>query len=106
VQDVDVDSPLGQGIRGEAVELTYGADSFGPPSRDSIVLKRIRVDDPARSYLEEASSDPPGFADLSSGTTSSDQNQFHSWTASLRHNGFLIQIQGADAICCCGPRGS
>jgi hypothetical protein len=26
----------------------------------------------------------------------SGQNQFRSWTASLRHDGFLVQIQGPD----------
>jgi hypothetical protein len=96
LQDVDVDSPLGRGIRGQALEVTYGAGGFGPPRRDSIVLTQIRADDPARSYLEEASTTPPGFADLHSGMTGSGQNQFRSWTASLRHDGFLVQIQGPD----------
>jgi hypothetical protein len=96
LQDVDVDSPLGRGIRGQALELTYGAGAFGPPRRDSIVLTQMRADDPARSYLEEASTTPPGFADLSSGMTGSGQNQFRSWTASLRHDGFLVRIEGAD----------
>jgi hypothetical protein len=26
----------------------------------------------------------------------SGQNRFRSWSASLKHNGFLVQIQGAD----------
>jgi hypothetical protein len=94
--DVEVDSPNGQPIRGQALELTYGAGGFGPRRRDSVVLTQIRADDPARSYIEEARTTPPGFADLHSGMTGSDQNQFRSWTASLRHSGFLVQIQGAD----------
>ena len=96
--DVEVDSAKGRGIRGQALELTYGAgDSFGPPRRDSVVLTQIRADDPARSYLEGATTTPPGFADLQSGTAGSDpENMFRTWTASLRHNGFLVQIQGAD----------
>lgn len=96
--DVEVDSAKGRGIRGQALELNYGAgDSFGPPRRDSVVLTQIRADDPARSYLEGATTTPPGFADLQSGTAGSDQeNMFRTWTASLRHNGFLVQIQGAD----------
>jgi hypothetical protein len=94
--DVEVDSASGRGIRGQALELTYGAGGFGPRRRDSVVLTQIPTDDPARSYLNEASATPPGFADLSSGTTGSDQDRFRSWTASLRHNGFLVQIQGAD----------
>jgi hypothetical protein len=93
---VEVDSAVGRPVRGQALELTYGAGGFGAPRRDSIVLTQMRADDPARSYLEEASTTPPGFADLHSGMTSSGQNQFRSWTASLRHNGFLVQIQGAD----------
>jgi hypothetical protein len=93
---VDVDSPPGRPIRGQALELTYGAGSFGPRSPGSIALTQMRADDPARSYLGEASTTPPGFADLSSGMTGSGQNQFRSWIASLRHDGFLVQIQGAD----------
>jgi hypothetical protein len=96
LQDVEVDSAAGRPIRGQALELTYGAGGFGPRRRESIVLTQIRADDPARRYFEEASATPPGFADLSAGTTGSDQNRFRSWTASLRHNGFLVQIQGAD----------
>ena len=96
LQDVQVDSPLGRPIRGKALALTYGAGGFGPPRRDSVVLTQIRADDPARSYLEEANTTPPGFADLQSGMTGSDQNQFRSWTASLKHNGFLVKIEGAD----------
>jgi hypothetical protein len=94
--DVEVDSVNGQGVRGKALELTYGASSFGPPRRDSVVLTQIRADDPARSYLEEAGTTPPGFADLHSGTAGSGQNQFRTWTASLRHGGFLVQIQGGE----------
>ncbi len=95
--DVEVDSANGRGVRGEALDLTYGAGSFGPRRRDSVVLTQIRADDPARSYIGEASTTPRGFADLRSGMTGSDQkNMFRSWTASLRHNGFLVQIQGAD----------
>ena len=96
LQDVQVDSPLGRPIRGKALALTYGAGGFGPPRRDSVVLTQIRADDPARNYLEEANTTPPGFADLQSGMTGSDQNQFRSWTASLKHNGFLVKIEGAD----------
>jgi hypothetical protein len=96
LQDVEVDSAAGRPIRGQALELTYGAGGFGPRRREYIVLTQIRADDPARRYFEEASATPPGFADLSAGTTGSDQNRFRSWTASLRHNGFLVQIQGAD----------
>jgi hypothetical protein len=94
--EVDIDSAKGRGIRGQTVELTYGAGSFGPLRRDSVVVTQIRADDPARSYLEEASTTPPGFADLRSGTTVSDQNRFRSWRASLRQGGFLVQIEGAD----------
>jgi hypothetical protein len=94
--DVEVDSATGRLIRGQALELTYGAGGFGPPRRDSVVLTQIRADDPARSYLEEANTTPPGFADLDSSMIGSDQGQFRSWTASLRHSGFLVQIQGAD----------
>ena len=78
LQDVQVDSPLGRPIRGKALALTYGAGGFGPPRRDSVVLTQIRADDPARHYLEEANTTPPGFADLQSGMTGSDQNQFRS----------------------------
>jgi hypothetical protein len=74
--DVQVDSPVGRPIRGQALELTYGAGGFGPRRRDSVVLTQIRADDPAQSYLEEAGTIPPGFADLRSGTTGSGQNQF------------------------------
>jgi hypothetical protein len=95
--DVEVDSAKGRGIRGRALELTYGAGGAGPPRRDSVVLTQMRADDPARSHLDEASTTPPGFAWLHSGMTGSGQgNMFRSWTASLRHNGFLVQIQGAD----------
>ena len=52
--DVEVDSANGRPIRGQALELTYGAGGFGPPRRESVVLTQVRVDDPARSYLEEA----------------------------------------------------
>lgn len=93
--EVDIDSANGRGIRGQALELAYGA-RFGPRRRESVVLTQIRADDPARSYFEEASTTPPGFADLSSGTAGSGQNRFRTWTASLRHSGFLVQIQGAD----------
>jgi hypothetical protein len=96
LQDVQVDSPLGRLIRGKALALTYGAGGLGPPRRDSVVLTQIRADDPARSYIEEADTTPPGFADLHTSMVGSDRNQFRSWRASLRHNGFLIQIQGAD----------
>jgi hypothetical protein len=61
-----------------------------------VVVTQIRADDPARSYLEEAGTTPPGFADLRSGMAGSGQNHVRSWTASLRHDGFLVQIEGAD----------
>lgn len=94
--DVEVDSVNGRGNRGQALELTYGAGGFGPPRRDSVVVTQIRADDPARSYIEAASTTPPGFADLQSGITGSGDNRFRSWTASLKHDGFLVRIQGAD----------
>jgi hypothetical protein len=53
--DVEVDSAVGRPIRGEALELTYGAGGFGPRRRDSIVFGQIRADDPAQSYIEAAS---------------------------------------------------
>ena len=97
LHDVEVDSPAGRPIRGKALALTYGAGGLGPRRRGSVVLTQIRADDPARSYLEEASKTPAGFADLHSGMMGSDQNRmFRSWTASLRHDGFLVQIEGAD----------
>jgi len=92
----EVDSMNGRGIRGQAVELAYGAGGFGPGRRDSVVRTQIREDDPARSYIDAASTTPRGFADLDSGMTGSDQNRFRSWTASLRHSGLLVQIQGRD----------
>jgi hypothetical protein len=94
--EVDIDSAKGRGIRGQALELAYGAGGFGPRRRDSVVVTQIRADDPARSYFEEASRTPPGFADLRSGTAVSGQNRFRTWTASLRYGGFLVQIEGAD----------
>jgi hypothetical protein len=96
LHDVQVDSPVGRPIRGHALELTYGAGGLEGPRRGSVVLTQIRADDPARSYLEEANTTPPGFADLHSSMIGSDQNQFRSWTASLRHSGFLVKIEGAD----------
>jgi hypothetical protein len=96
LHDVQVDSPVGRPIRGQALKLTYGAGGLGGPRRGSVVLTQIRADDPARSYLEEANTTPPGFADLHSSMIGSDQNQFRSWTASLRHSGFLVKIEGVD----------
>ncbi len=92
--DVEDDS-VGRPIRGQALELTYAAGGFGPRRRDSVLLTQIRAYDPARSYVEEAKTAPPGFADLQSRMAGSDQNRFRSWTASLRHSGFLLQIEGA-----------
>jgi hypothetical protein len=94
--DVEVDATAGRRIRGKALELTYGPGSFGPRHHDSVVLTQIRADDPARSYLGEASATPSGFADLHSGISGSDLNRFRTWTTSLRHGGFLVQIVGAD----------
>jgi hypothetical protein len=94
--NVEVDSPPGRPIRGQALELTYGPSGFGPRHRDSVVLTQIRADDPAQSYIEGASTIPAGFADLHSGTSGDDQNRFRSWTALLRLGGFLVQIEGAD----------
>lgn len=52
---MEVDSASGSGIRGQALELIYGAGGVGPPRRDSVVLTQMRADDPARSHLDEAS---------------------------------------------------
>jgi hypothetical protein len=51
----EVDSAVGRPIRGEALELTYGAGGFGPCRHDSIDFGQIRADDPAQSYIEAAS---------------------------------------------------